>query len=560
MRRRHRRLRTNLVVVLVLCCVISSSFVFGGRPWPRECNGVVKHVTISVGQDPVTEMIVSFATDWASDVAADIFGEKDVEAPIGAVWIGTHPSRLFRFVEEQEYPITYSSPLMNGRTYYAPFQHHITIRNLQPNTTYFYAAVSGPRSEGIEALRGIPPPTPSHLRSRTADSSSSSNGRYRDDDDDIPDNQLGDPIELDLNQRHRQRRRKLRPKQYDGFHKPCPKAHIIRSFRTAPITHTGPVKFAIIADMGQFEHSQDVMRHLTEHREGVNGAILVGDIAYTRDDREWDTFFDFLEDFSIFDEVPLQIVAGNHDIELRDGRIFQAYENRFRMPRNHPPELHPYELPEGVIYDMEAAPYPWPYEWGNGYYSFTYGPSKHIIVNAYAAMEPNSTQYQWIEQELKSVDRTKTPWVLVSIHVPLYNTYNIHLADLSILAGRKYLEPLMVKYGVNVVFGGHIHAYQRTHHVANRALHPKGAMHITIGAGGRQCWGQFLNQEPEEWLAARDASYFGYGMFEIHNRTHAEWTWYALTSSEDYDEDGDEPMPLPRLEDDHVWIENKHIL
>ena len=33
---------------------------------------------------------------------------------------------------------------------------------------------------------------------------------------------------------------------------------------------------------------------------------------------------------------------------------------------------------------------------------------------------PNSTQYQWLEADLKKVDRRITPWLVVSGHRPMY--------------------------------------------------------------------------------------------------------------------------------------------
>ena len=45
-------------------------------------------------------------------------------------------------------------------------------------------------------------------------------------------------------------------------------------------------------------------------------------------------------------------------------------------------------------------------------------------------------------------------------------------------------EPLLYKYGVDLVFNGHQHAYERTKPVYNWTLDDCGPMHITIGDGG----------------------------------------------------------------------------
>jgi hypothetical protein len=80
---------------------------------------------------------------------------------------------------------------------------------------------------------------------------------------------------------------------------------------------------------------------------------------------------------------------------------------------------------------------------------------------------------------------------------------------------------------VNNVFTGRIHAYQRTVNVAMGKPDRKGPMHITVGAGGRHCNAAYENETAEEWIVHRDASFFG---FSIFNTTHAEWRWIPLSA------------------------------
>ena len=37
-------------------------------------------------------------------------------------------------------------------------------------------------------------------------------------------------------------------------------------------------------------------------------------------------------------------------------------------------------------------------------------------------MGRGSRQYSWLEQDLKSVDRIKTPWIIVAGHRPMYTS------------------------------------------------------------------------------------------------------------------------------------------
>jgi hypothetical protein len=106
----------------------------------------------------------------------------------------------------------------------------------------------------------------------------------------------------------------------------------------------------------------------------------------------------------------------------------------------------------------------------------------------------------------------------------------------------------LIKYHVNLLLNGHIHAYQRTKNVAGNVTTPTGPVHITIGAGGRKADAPFQNEEPESWLERRDATMYGYGTIMIFNATHAEWKWVPLSPSEEHDYN---IVSLP--EDTRLW-------
>ncbi len=116
---------------------------------PRHCRGGVKLLHLSVGKDPSTQMTVSFASTWSN---------PGIQAPIAGVHIGTAPDQLHRFVGEQEFPDAHVTTMVNhdDHHYYSPYQHHVTIDNLEPSTTYFYVAVLGDRDSGIDSLREMP--------------------------------------------------------------------------------------------------------------------------------------------------------------------------------------------------------------------------------------------------------------------------------------------------------------------------------------------------------------------------------------------------------------------
>ncbi|XP_042064200.1 purple acid phosphatase 15-like [Salvia splendens] len=49
---------------------------------------------------------------------------------------------------------------------------------------------------------------------------------------------------------------------------------------------------------------------------------------------------------------------------------------------------------------------------------------------------------------------------------------------------RLQMEALLHKYEVDIVFSGHVHAYERMNRVYNYTLDPCGAVYITVGDGG----------------------------------------------------------------------------
>ena len=67
----------------------------------------------------------------------------------------------------------------------------------------------------------------------------------------------------------------------------------------------------------------------------------------------------------------------------------------------------------------------------------------------------DAQQLAWLEKELSS---SSSDWKIAFFHHPLYSSGRRHGSSLDL---RKVPEPLFVKYGVNVVFSGHDHIYER---------------------------------------------------------------------------------------------------
>lgn len=96
----------------------------------------------------------------------------------------------------------------------------------------------------------------------------------------------------------------------------------------------------------------------------------------------------------------------------------------------------------------------------NLYYSFNVASSVHVIMlGSYTDFESNSAQYKWLVADLAKVDRSVTPWLIVLFHAPWYNTNTAHQGEGESM--RKAMEALLYKARVDVIFVGHVHAYER---------------------------------------------------------------------------------------------------
>lgn len=104
--------------------------------------------------------------------------------------------------------------------------------------------------------------------------------------------------------------------------------------------------------------------------------------------------------------------------------------------------------------DLRALPPFW--------YAFDYGPVHVAVVSSEHDLEPGSRQRNWLEADLRSVDRCVSPWLVIAIHRPLYVVYphksNRYVGDHL----RASLEPLLREYRVDAAVSGHVHVYYRT--------------------------------------------------------------------------------------------------
>jgi predicted phosphodiesterase len=89
---------------------------------------------------------------------------------------------------------------------------------------------------------------------------------------------------------------------------------------------------------------------------------------------------------------------------------------------------------------------------GERFYTFTKGNIDFFVLDSNYM---DRKQLDWFERAIKD---SKSDWKMAYFHHPLYSSGAAHGSEVDL---RAVLEPLFVKYGVNVVFAGHEHFYER---------------------------------------------------------------------------------------------------
>ena len=172
------------------------------------------------------------------------------------------------------------------------------------------------------------------------------------------------------------------------------------------------------------------------------------------------------------------------------------------------------------------ARFPTPYKASGStsphWFSKEVGPVHVISLCSYCATHPGSWQYEWLVSDFESIDREKTPWVIVMTHAPWYNSNSAHQGEAE--PHRVDMEELLYDNGVDIFMNGHVHSYERSIGVYNGCLNECAPNFITLGDGGNY-EGTYYNWiQPPPWSVVRESS-FGVAFLEIENATHAYWNW-----------------------------------
>jgi len=260
-----------------------------------------------------------------------------------------------------------------------------------------------------------------------------------------------------------------------------------------------------------------------------------GDLGYALGNHWiWDQWGSMIADGA--SRLPYMVSPGNHEMD-------------YSMGGEHDPSKQPPFQPEWWHNGREASQgecgVPMYYRFaapptGNSvfWYSFVWGNTAVVQMSSEHDFQPGSPQYQWLETTLLGVNRNVTPWLIVTLHRPIYTTQECELGDYVVsLHLRRALDPLFDKYQVNLVLVGHTHSYERTCPVMNEQCGEDGTapVHITVGSAGaglESCgyspaYGNFSRAHVNTW---------GYLRVRTHGSSHMHLQFVLDVDGSVYDE------------------------
>eukprot|EP00435_Cladocopium_sp_Y103_P040297 s1325_g10.t4 len=177
---------------------------------------------------------------------------------------------------------------------------------------------------------------------------------------------------------------------------------------------------------------------------------------------------------------------------------------------------------------------------GNPWYSFTAGHVKFIVLWTDAIVDLGTAtpkwqlhqaaatrQLQWLEKQLQLANtfeaKSQQPWVVVVGHRPIYCSVLRPTCSSEAARLRSVLEPLLVKYKVDLYLSSHVNVYERTFRVLNGSVCTMdgtaacGPVHILNGDAGDPPL-QYADL-PARFTAQRHPGQPGYGELMVNATT-----------------------------------------
>jgi len=111
-------------------------------------------------------------------------------------------------------------------------------------------------------------------------------------------------------------------------------------------------------------------------------------------------------------------------------------------------------------------PMPAPASAAKPWYAHAAGPVQVVVVSTEHDFTRGSEQWGWLQATLAAVDRAATPWLIVSLHRPMYVDSNfgayVPTGDIMVMnLLQEHVEPLTHAAKVSLIVAGHNHRWER---------------------------------------------------------------------------------------------------
>jgi 3',5'-cyclic AMP phosphodiesterase CpdA len=227
---------------------------------------------------------------------------------------------------------------------------------------------------------------------------------------------------------------------------------------------SGQFNFLVLGDSGWGIANQTTEQfRIAGLMFGENPALVlhVGDLVYNPSgtyDSYQRNYFNYYA--STMSSAPFFPCPGNHDYEVQNGAPFIAVHS---VPTDGVP----------------------PPDRGR-YYSFDWGNVHFVAIDAMVSLDNainnGGPMLRWLDNDLRS---TRQFWKVVYFHQPPF-AKGPNENDLATYNARQYVVPILDANGVQIVFSGHEHSYQRSVPIRKSAFVDPGVgtSYFTSGGGG----------------------------------------------------------------------------
>ncbi|MDO8560059.1 MAG: metallophosphoesterase [bacterium] len=228
----------------------------------------------------------------------------------------------------------------------------------------------------------------------------------------------------------------------------------------SPTPAASALQFVAFGDWGNRPTmKREVFRQLerTNLQPGFTDIIAVGDNNYGTADT-FDAFVQTELGPLLSRGVKLHMVLGNHDVESDEKRVNQTGNMAYGE------------------WDCSACLRSAPPSANRRYYSFYKAPVRFIMLDSDLMLEGDEDQYRWAVEELTASNMANESWQVLVFHHPPFSAAQTH-GGIKELVDR--YKPLLPALGVDVVFNGHDHTYER---IATTDACGAGVQYIVTGA------------------------------------------------------------------------------